>query len=161
MCSKKKRCRHSYDLNCSALQFNSSGNGFCSNSWDRLQCFSLWIGVPLWVAGDCRAIQRPFPAGLEDCPKLEEIQIKVEGDCREWSKHAQYPFGLSTLVRYPRLTKMHLDCGDTIGYAQTAPSGQMDLSQWERFYLMGTNANLGQKSEIGTSGHKDIISYLT
>ena len=56
---------------------------------------------------------------------------------------------------------MHLDCGDTIGYAQTALSGQMDLSQWERFYLMGTNTNLGQKSEIGTSGHKDIISYLT
>ncbi|XP_027063324.1 F-box protein MAX2 homolog A [Coffea arabica] len=130
MCSKKKRCRHSFDLNCSPLQFNSSGNGFCSNSWDRLQCLSLWIGVG-------ELLTPLTAAGLEDCPNLEEIQIKVEGDCREWSKHTQYPFGLSTLVQYPRLTKMHLDCGDTIGYAQTAPSGQMDLSQWERFYLMG------------------------
>ncbi|CDP17194.1 unnamed protein product [Coffea canephora] len=85
MCSKKKRCRHSYDLNCSALQFNSSGNGFCSNSWDRLQCLSLWIGVG-------ELLTPLTAAGLEDCPNLEEIQIKVEGDCREWSKHAQYPF---------------------------------------------------------------------
>ncbi|XP_071904996.1 F-box protein MAX2 homolog B-like [Coffea arabica] len=131
MCSKKKRCRHSYDLNCSALQFNSSsGNGFCSNSWGRLQCLSLWIGVG-------ELLTPLTAAGLEDCPNLEEIQIKVEGDCREWSKHTQSRFGLSTLVQYPRLTKMHLDCGDTIGYAQTAPSGQMDLCPWERFYLMG------------------------
>lgn len=129
-CSKRKRCRYSHDLNCSAMQFNSSGNGFYSNSWDRLQCLSLWIGV-----GE---LLTPLAAvGLEDCPNLEEIQIKIEGDCREWSKHAESPFGLNTLVQYPRLTKMHLDCGDTIGYAHTAPSGQMDLSQWERFYLMG------------------------
>ena len=30
---------------------------------------------------------------------------------------------------------MQLDCGDTRGYALTAPSGQMDLSLWERFFL--------------------------
>ncbi|KAL3509136.1 hypothetical protein ACH5RR_028537 [Cinchona calisaya] len=131
MYSKNKRCRYSYDLNCTSMAFNSgSGNGFSSSSWDRLQCLSLWIGVG-------ELLTPLAAAGLEDCPNLEEIQIKIEGDCREWSKHAKFPFGLSTLVRYPRLTKMHLDCGDTIGYAHTAPSGQMDLSQWERFYLMG------------------------
>ncbi|KAL8197697.1 hypothetical protein R6Q57_024231 [Mikania cordata] len=32
---------------------------------------------------------------------------------------------------------MQLDCGDIIGYAHTAPSGQMDLTLWERFYLYG------------------------
>lgn len=32
---------------------------------------------------------------------------------------------------------MKLDLGETIGYALTAPSGQMDLSLWERFYLHG------------------------
>ncbi|KAL3502668.1 hypothetical protein ACH5RR_037117 [Cinchona calisaya] len=119
------------------MEFDSSGNGLCSTSCDRLQCLSLWIGVgklltPLAVAG------------LVDCPNLEEIQIKVEGDCREWSKHDQFPFGLGILLQYPRLTKMHFDCGDTIGYAHTALSGQMDLSQWERFYLLGGDLNLSE-----------------
>ncbi|KAI0492071.1 hypothetical protein KFK09_026336 [Dendrobium nobile] len=32
---------------------------------------------------------------------------------------------------------MKLDCGEAIGYALTAPTGHMDLSLWERFYLHG------------------------
>lgn len=32
---------------------------------------------------------------------------------------------------------MKLDLGEAIGYAFTAPFGQMDLSLWERFYLHG------------------------
>ncbi|KAE8701073.1 F-box/LRR-repeat MAX2-like protein A [Hibiscus syriacus] len=52
-------------------------------------------------------------------------------------KPAECAFGLSSLAIYPRLSKMQLDCGETIGYALTAPSGQMDLSLWERFYLNG------------------------
>jgi len=75
--------------------------------------------------------------GLQGCPNLEEIQIRVEGDCRERPKPSERAFGLSTLARYPRLSKMQLDCGDTIGFALTAPSGQMDLSLWERFFLNG------------------------
>ncbi|KAL8540290.1 hypothetical protein ACS0TY_001765 [Phlomoides rotata] len=51
--------------------------------------------------------------------------------------YCQGGFGLSSLVSYPKLWKMHLDCGDTIGYAHTAPSGQMDWSLWEQFYLIG------------------------
>ncbi|CAI9089211.1 OLC1v1023743C1 [Oldenlandia corymbosa var. corymbosa] len=130
MCNKRKRCRYSDDSNCFDIDLNSSSNGFHNNSWKKLQCLSLWISVG-------ELLNPLVDAGLEDCPNLEEIHIKVEGDCREWSKHAQSPFGLSTLMQFPRLAKMHLDCGDTIGYAHTAPSGQMDLSQWERFYLLG------------------------
>lgn len=125
--STNKRCRYSYDLN-SPMPYNSSGIG--NGTWESLQELSLWIGVGEHLS--------PLPnAGLQKCPNLEEIRIKVEGDCRDWSKLSALPFGLSSLVRYPRLSNMHLDCGDTIGYAHTAPSGQMDLSQWERFYLMG------------------------
>lgn len=124
--STNKRCRYSYDLN-SPMPYNSSG---INGSWESLQELSLWIGVGEHLSPLANA-------GLEKCPNLEEIRIKVEGDCRDWSKLSALPFGLSSLVIYPRLSKMHLDCGDTIGYAHTAPSGQMDLSQWERFYLMG------------------------
>lgn len=124
--STNKRCRYSYDLN-SPMPYNSSG---INGSWESLQELSLWIGVGEHLSPLANA-------GLEKCPNLEEVRIKVEGDCRDWSKLSALPFGLSSLVRYPRLSKMHLDCGDTIGYAHTAPSGQMDLSQWERFYLMG------------------------
>ncbi|KAH6780669.1 RNI-like superfamily protein [Perilla frutescens var. hirtella] len=133
--SASKRCKYSYDLNV-GLDINSNGyetgNGHNSvMTWEKLQHLSLWIAVgqlltPLVSAG-----------GLENCPNLEEIQIKVEGDCRELSKPTERDFGLSNLLNYPKLSKMNLDCGDTIGYAHTAPSGQMDLSLWERFYLIG------------------------
>ncbi|CAF2093970.1 unnamed protein product [Brassica napus] len=75
--------------------------------------------------------------GLDDCPNLEEIRIKIEGDCRGKHKPAEPELGLSCLALYPKLSKMQLDCGDTIGYALTAPPMQMDLSLWERFFLTG------------------------
>ncbi|GFS45567.1 RNI-like superfamily protein [Actinidia rufa] len=127
----KKKCKYSYDLNCSSMEGgDENGNGVCGKTWDRLQYLSLWIGVG-------ELLSPLATAGLENCPVLEEIRIKIEGDCRDRSKPSEPAFGLSNLDRYPRLTKMHLDCGDTIGYAHTAPSGQMDLSPWERFYLSG------------------------
>ncbi|XP_016497381.2 F-box protein MAX2 homolog B-like [Nicotiana tabacum] len=130
MFNRKKRCKYSYDLNSVYVEVNGHGNGFGERTWDRLQYLSLWIAV-----GE---LLTPLEAaGLQDCPNLEEIKIKVEGDCRLWSKPSERAFGLSTLIRFPKLVKMHLDCGDIIGYAHTAPSGQMDLSQWERFYLFG------------------------
>nr|DAD22188.1 TPA_asm: hypothetical protein HUJ06_023651 [Nelumbo nucifera] len=49
-------------------------------------------------------------------------------------KPTEQPFGLSS---HHRLSKMQLDCGDAIGYALTAPTGHMDLSLWERVYLIG------------------------
>ncbi|XP_009623891.1 F-box/LRR-repeat MAX2 homolog A [Nicotiana tomentosiformis] len=130
MFRQKKRCKFSYDLNSLYEDVNGRGNGYSGRSWDQLQCLSLWIGVG-------ELLTPLTTAGLEDCPNLEEIKIRVEGDCRLWSKPSERAFGLSTLLLYPKLSKMHLDCGDTIGYAHTAPSGQMDLSLWERFYLFG------------------------
>ncbi|KAF7851231.1 hypothetical protein BT93_L4328 [Corymbia citriodora subsp. variegata] len=125
---RNKRCKYTLDSQFSNAA--SNGNGFLCNSWERLQYLSLWIGV-----GD---LLTPLPmAGLEDCPNLEEIRIKVEGDCRGKPKPAVPAFGLSMLSCYPALSKMQLDCGDALGYALTAPSGQMDLSLWERFFLNG------------------------
>ncbi|PIN22903.1 hypothetical protein CDL12_04396 [Handroanthus impetiginosus] len=128
-----KKYEYPCDLN---LDVNGNGyenfNGYGERTWDRLQYLSLWIAVG-------QLLTPLASAGLENCPNLEEIRIKVEGDCRELSKPSEREFGLSILLNlnYPKLSKMHLDCGDTIGYAHTAPSGQMDLSLWERFYLIG------------------------
>ncbi|KAF3444014.1 hypothetical protein FNV43_RR13704 [Rhamnella rubrinervis] len=139
----KKKCKHWSDADCSYAQSNGHsygtgngngygyGNGSWCKSWDKLKYLSLWIGV-----GE---LLTPLPmVGLEGCPNLEEIQIKVEGDCRGRHKPKEQEFGLRCLKqRYPQLSKMKLDCGDTIGFALTAPSGQMDLSLWERFFLLG------------------------
>lgn len=128
-----KRCRYSYDLNLeSDVNSNGfeSGNGHGAMTWDKLRHLSLWIAVG-------QLLTPLFSSSLDNCPNLEEIRIKVEGDCREMSRPREREFGLSMLMNYPKLSKMHLDCGDTIGYAHTAPSGQMDLSLWERFYLIG------------------------
>ncbi|KAA8515108.1 hypothetical protein F0562_018105 [Nyssa sinensis] len=105
-------------------------NGLSQKTWARLQHLSLWIPV-----GE---LLTPLASkGLENCPVLEEIQIRIEGDCRDQPRPSVPAFGLSSLGRYPRLSKMQLDCGGAIGYALTAPAGHMDLSPWERFYLNG------------------------
>ncbi|PKI42770.1 hypothetical protein CRG98_036898 [Punica granatum] len=129
---RHKKCRYSLDLDANnSSHSQSNGNGFFSTkSWEKLRYLSLWIGVGELL----NPLQR---AGLEDCPSLEEIRIRVEGDCRGRQKPAVRAFGLSTLAQYRALSKMQLDCGDAIGYALTAPSGQMDLSLWERFFLNG------------------------
>ncbi|ESW04843.1 hypothetical protein PHAVU_011G129700 [Phaseolus vulgaris] len=128
--SKRKRQRCKYEMGVQDSFLESNDNGFYGKCWDKLRYLSLWIKV-----GD---LLTPLPvAGLEDCPSLEEILIKVEGDSRGQQKPAEREFGLSILACYPQLLKMQLDCGDTKGYALTAPSGQMDLSLWERFFLNG------------------------
>ncbi|KAK9065279.1 hypothetical protein SSX86_016662 [Deinandra increscens subsp. villosa] len=118
--NKRKKQKLDFDL-------NDSVNGFQESPWEKLRHLSLWFPVGELLT----------TSGLEDCPSLEEICIKVEGDCRHFSKPAQREFGLRSLALYPNLSKMQLDCGDILGYAHTAPSGQMDLSSWERFYLFG------------------------
>ncbi|KAK9665845.1 hypothetical protein RND81_14G140300 [Saponaria officinalis] len=121
-----KRCRAS--LNGGSSYMNGSSNGYTVRSWERLEFLSLSIGVGELLA--------PLAVvGLANCPNLMEIHIKVEGDCRERPKPSQASFGIDSLARYPKLSKMKLDCGDTIGYALTAPSGHMDLSLWERWFL--------------------------
>lgn len=124
----RKKCRYSDHSN--NTNKNSSSSEFWCKTFDRLRYLSLWI-----PAGE---LLSPLPeAGLENCPELEEISIKVEGDCRTCLLPSLPVFGLSTLVLYPQLSKMKLDCGEAIGYALTAPTGHMDLSLWERFYLHG------------------------
>lgn len=134
MYNRKKKCKYSCDPYLSdTLPVNGNGNGngsrFYVKTWEKLRYLSLWFSVG-------ELLTPLASAGLEDCPNLEEIWIKVEGDCRNFSKPPQLEFGLNALALYG-LSKMHLDCGDTIGYTHTAPSGQMDLSLWERFYLLG------------------------
>ncbi|KAL6141194.1 hypothetical protein ACLB2K_059484 [Fragaria x ananassa] len=134
-----KKCKYGSDGDCSYMPTNGcangnghgNGNGFWGDeTWERLHYLSLWIEV-----GD---LLTSLPeVGLDDCPNLEEVQIRVEGDCRGRHKPTQREFGLSCLARYPQLSKMKLDCGDTVGFALTAPPGQMDLSLWERFFLSG------------------------
>ncbi|KAI3735952.1 hypothetical protein L6452_15479 [Arctium lappa] len=124
--NKRKKRKLDFDL-------NDLSNGFQEKTWEKLEWLSLWFSVGELLAP-------LLSAGLDDCPNLEEICIKVEGDCRHFAKPAQREFGLRSLALYPKLSKMQLDCGDTIGYAHTAPSGQMDLSLWERFYLFGIGA---------------------
>lgn len=135
---KKKKCKYSSEAEEKAeaelnyLYMESNGNGFLCKRWERLRYLSLWIAV-----GE---LLTPLPTvGLEECPNLEEIRIQVEGDCRERQRlsNRTLGFGLSTLAQYPQLSKMQLDCSDAIGFALTAPSGQMDLSLWERFFLTG------------------------
>ncbi|THU48585.1 hypothetical protein C4D60_Mb06t00530 [Musa balbisiana] len=123
--SRNKKCRYS-DGNHDDIE----NRCFWFRTWTRLRCLSLWIpaGEVLTPLGD---------AGLESCPQLEDICIKVEGDCRMCPRPRQRVFGLSFLARYPRLAKMKLDCEEAFGYALTAPTGHMDLSLWERFYLHG------------------------
>nr|ALZ40840.1 more axillary branches 2 [Rorippa indica] len=124
-----KRCKYSSEEeHCST----SAGHGFCAEDRvrEKLEYLSLWISDGEFLT--------PLPmTGLDDCPNLEEIRIKIEGDCRGKRRPAEPEFGLSCLALYPKLSKMQLDCGDTIGYALTAPPMQMDLSLWERFFLTG------------------------
>lgn len=97
-------------------------------SWDSLRELSLWLSAGEFLL--------PLPEiGLDDCPNLSSIMIKVEGNCR--GKPDPRTFGLDILSQFPELSKMKLDLGEAIGYAFTAPFGQMDLSLWERFYLSG------------------------
>ncbi|KAI3795180.1 hypothetical protein L1987_37829 [Smallanthus sonchifolius] len=121
--NKRKKQKIDFDL-------NDLSNGFEEKTWEKLEHLSLWFSVG-------ELLTPLLSSGLEDCPNLEEICIKVEGDCRHLSKPAEREFGLRCLGLYPKLSKMKLDCGEVIGYAHTAPSGQMDLSLWERFYMFG------------------------
>ncbi|OMO65383.1 Leucine-rich repeat, cysteine-containing subtype [Corchorus olitorius] len=127
----KKKCK-----------YNNIGNNenlfFSSRTWKKLQYLSLWIAV-----GD---LLTPLSlAGLDDCPVLEEIQIKIEGDCRNQPRPSMEALGLSSLAIFPKLSRMNLDCSGVIGYALTAPLGQADLSLWERFFLNGiSNLHLNE-----------------
>lgn len=103
----------------------------CMKRWKSLKELSFWIEV-----GE---LLRPLPvAGLDECPILENIRIKMEGDTREKQLlRDDKAWGLSCLTRYPRLSKLVLDFGDTDGHNQAAPYRAADLSTWDRFVLNG------------------------
>jgi hypothetical protein len=116
--SASKKCRYMEELD------NFS-------SWEMLRSLSLWL-----AAG--QQLNPLISAGLDSCPRLEEISIKVEGDLRTCSRPSPVSvFGLSDLGAFQVLSKMKLDLSEAVGYALTAPTGHMDLAQWERFYLSG------------------------
>ncbi|KAE8714998.1 F-box/LRR-repeat MAX2-like protein A [Hibiscus syriacus] len=105
-------------------------NSLCSSTWSKLNHLSLWIAV-----GE---LLTPLSmAGLDDCPSLEEIEIKIEGDCSDERRPCMGSLGLRFLACYPSLSRMLLDCSGVIGYALTAPPGYPDLSLWERFFFNG------------------------
>ncbi|KAK8612711.1 hypothetical protein V6N13_092822 [Hibiscus sabdariffa] len=113
-------------------------NSFSSRTWSKLHHLSLWIAVG-------ELLTPLSTAGLDDCPSLEEIEIKIEGDCRDQRRPCMDTLGLRFLACYPSLSRMLLDCSGVIGYALTAPPGYADLSLWERFFLNGIdNLNLNE-----------------
>ncbi|KAJ3709011.1 hypothetical protein LUZ61_012716 [Rhynchospora tenuis] len=96
--------------------------------WLELSELSLWL-----PAGEF--LSPLIEAGLDDCPNLSSITIKVEGNCL--TKPGPHNFGINALSLFPDLSKMKLDLGEAIGYAFSAPPFQTDLSAWEKFYLLG------------------------
>ncbi|KAK9228006.1 hypothetical protein WN944_020952 [Citrus x changshan-huyou] len=107
---------------------------------DRIQKLHIdcvWDGIRSSEAKG--ELLRPLPvAGLDECPILENIRIKMEGDTREKQLlRDDKAWGLSCLTRYPRLSKLVLDFGDTDGHNQAAPYRAADLSTWDRFVLNG------------------------
>lgn len=132
----KKKCM--YSLNAAKHCAEIPNQNSCSDSrshirsitWKNLKFLSLWIPVGELLS--------PLAAmGLKVCPVLEEITIQVEGDCRLCPKPRERACGLSSLACYPSLSKLELNCGEVIGFALSAPAGNMDLSLWERWYLNG------------------------
>uniref|UniRef100_A0ACD6AAI6 Uncharacterized protein n=1 Tax=Avena sativa TaxID=4498 RepID=A0ACD6AAI6_AVESA len=116
--SASKKCRYMMELD------NFS-------SWEMLRSLSLWL-----AAG--QQLSPLISAGLDSCPLLEKISIKVEGDLRTCPRPSPLSvFGLSDLGAFPVLAKMKLDLSEAVGYALTAPTGHIDLTQWDRFYLSG------------------------
>ncbi|KAK8330941.1 hypothetical protein V6Z11_A10G040600 [Gossypium hirsutum] len=118
-------------------------------NWSKLQYLSLWIAVG-------ESLNPLSLSGLNDCPSLEEIQIKVQGDCRDQPKPFMDAFGLSCLTCYPNLTRMILDCSGVTGYALTAPVGHTDLSLWERFFLSGIQNSTLNELNYWTAQDVDV-----
>ena len=117
-------------------QLSGNGGNSASSSpgkvWKSLETLSLWIPVgevisPLGVMG------------LEVCPALHELKVKVEGDGRQQQKPNMLSWGMQSLCRFSKLKKLDLDLSEVTGFSLSAPKGFTDLSLWERHYLVGIN----------------------
>eukprot|EP00250_Pteridium_aquilinum_P013072 c21112_g2_i1 orf=230-2755(+) len=114
----------------SSVHLSRSELTFREGEWSKLRCLSLWIPI-----GE---LFTPLPVmGLQICPSLQEVHIKVEGDCRACPRPKVRLSGISTFASYQALSKLTLDCSEIVGYALSAPQGHMELSLWERWYLQG------------------------
>ncbi|KAH7415729.1 hypothetical protein KP509_14G058400 [Ceratopteris richardii] len=124
-----------HDFNSEMHGLSEFGNpafslAFREGEWSMLKSLALWIPIGELLSS--------LPVmGLQFCPSLREVQIKVEGDCRACPKPKVRKAGLSTLALYKAISKLTLDCSETVGYALSAPQGHMELSLWERWYLQG------------------------
>lgn len=100
--------------------------------WKSLESLSLWMPLGELIS--------PLAAmGLEVCPVLHELKVKVEGNGLLLRKPKVLVWGMESLVRYPKLEKLELDLSEVTGYSISAPENHTDLSLWERHYLVGIN----------------------
>ncbi|CAN5969542.1 unnamed protein product [Sphagnum jensenii] len=131
---------HSSELHQVGSLGRHASDPLLEKSWKSLQFLSLWIAV------DKRISSLPS-MGLGCCPILQEVKIRVEGDCRGRPKPNVHVWGISAFQRYTMLAKLELDLGEVTGYSLSAPEGFMDLSLWERHFLGGVQA-LHQLTEL-------------
>jgi len=131
---------HSSELHQVGSLGRHASDPLLEKSWKSLQFLSLWIAV------DKRISSLPS-MGLGCCPILQEVKIRVEGDCRGRPKPNVHMWGISAFQRYTMLAKLELDLGEVTGYSLSAPEGFMDLSLWERHFLGGVQA-LHQLTEL-------------
>lgn len=98
--------------------------------WKSLETLSLWIPLGEVIT--------PLAAmGLEVCPVLHELKVKVEGDGLLLRRPKVLAWGIESLDRYPKLEKLELDLSEVTGFSFSAPTNYTDLSLWERHYLVG------------------------
>lgn len=111
----------------------NSANRPPGKAWKSLEALSLWIPVG-------EVISPLAVMGLDVCPVLHELKVKVEGDGRHHQKPNMLSWGMQSLCRYPKLEKLALDLSEVTGFSLSAPKGFTDLSLWERHYLVGVNS---------------------
>jgi hypothetical protein len=111
----------------------NSANSPPGKAWKSLEALSLWIPVG-------EVISPLAVMGLDVCPVLHELKVKVEGDGRHHQKPNMLSWGMQSLCRYPKLEKLALDLSEVTGFSLSAPKGFTDLSLWERHYLVGINS---------------------
>eukprot|EP00897_Mesotaenium_endlicherianum_P008163 jgi/Mesen1/7375/ME000382S06578 len=98
--------------------------------WERLRRLSLWSPIG-------KLLGHLPQAGLQACPRLQEVSFKVEGDSRTLALPAARACGLGCLAAYPALESLCVDLSCLSGYYLSAPLGFKDVRMWERFYLQG------------------------
>ncbi|KAJ4789035.1 F-box protein MAX2 [Rhynchospora pubera] len=76
--------------------------------------------------------------GLDDCPNISSVTIKVVGDLGHKPRGC---FNLNVLSKFENLSKLKLVLEMETGYPLDPPFGKPTICQdlWEKFYLIGIN----------------------